>query len=216
MANTTKNPDFINMTSPKGTAKYPWVENPNTKFNADGVYSIDLILPLDEAEEFMSTLDELNEKFFKKAAEGLKPVQVKKMVKSSPYRMEEDDEGNETGNVIFSFKEDAVITNKKKGTTRSGKPKLFDAFGKEIKDEIKLGSGSTVRVAFLARPKGENPLNSYGVKMLLRAVQVIDLVEWGGGSASSFGFGVEDSGTFESKHSSETSTASEGEDDSDF
>lgn len=191
---TNKNPDFINMVSPKGEARYAWITNPKTQFKQDGEYTLDVVFPLDEVEDFIATLDELNDKFFEKAKEGVKPTIAKGFVKGHPYKMEEDEEGNETGNVIITFKTDAIITSKKTGKTWSGKPNLFDAFGRKIEYDIKVGNGSVVKVAFLARPKGKNPLNAYGVKLVLKAVQIIELIEWDDGNAGSYGFSEEEGG----------------------
>ena len=40
---------LIEFTTPKGIAQYPWLSKPDTKFNEEGVYKVDLIIPKSDA-----------------------------------------------------------------------------------------------------------------------------------------------------------------------
>jgi len=81
---------------------------------------------------------------------------------------------DENGNIVFSFKSKL-------------KPRLYDAAGKPIKEDVSVGGGSTIKVsgAFGPYNKGANT----GVALYLNAVQIIDLVEF-----SSSPFGAEEGG----------------------
>ena len=48
------------MTSPKGTAVWPWLNEPDTRFDDNGVYTVQLRLDAEEAAAFTA---ELKEKF---------------------------------------------------------------------------------------------------------------------------------------------------------
>ena len=46
-----------NLTTPIGTAMYPKLVTPDTKFNADGVYSCKLIISKDDFETLEATIN---------------------------------------------------------------------------------------------------------------------------------------------------------------
>jgi hypothetical protein len=117
-----------------------------------------------------------------------------------PYRLEEVD-GKETGRVIFSCKANGSITDKvTKQKTPARVPDAFNAVGTKI-DMPNVSKGSRVRVAGGITPwalgKGAGRGGEYGVKLWLNAVKIVDLVEYGSGTASSYGFDSDDSGTFD-------------------
>lgn len=71
------------------------------------------------------------------------------------------------------------------------KPNLFDAKNNRINADVKVGSGSVVRVAF--QPVKYDGFGG-GLKLYLKAVQVIELNEYSGGSAEDYGFDAKDGG----------------------
>jgi hypothetical protein len=116
-----------------------------------------------------------------------------------PYRFEEVD-GKETGRVIFSCKANGSITDKDtKQKSPARPPEAFNAQGAKIQMP-NVGKGSMVRAAGGVTPwalsKGQGRGGEYGIKLWLNAVKIVDLVEYGGGTASSYGFGDDDGGTF--------------------
>lgn len=174
-------------TSPKGTAAYPWLTKPDTKFKADGEFSVRLKVPADEAASLIALIEEAR----KASAAAAKEENPKKAIKMAdpPYKPEVDDEGNETGNYLFNFKQGALIKTKD-GEVIKVVIKIFDAKGKALTGVI-VGAGSTIKVAFQLN-KFYTAMLGAGVSLRLKAVQVIDLIEPQGGSAESYGFGEEE------------------------
>jgi len=175
-------------TTPKGIAVFPWVNKPDTKFNPEGTYSIKLKLPTDDAktQELIALID----KAMADAAAEAKKENPKKQIKSAdaPYKPEYDDNGDETGNTLFTFKLKAKVKSKS-GEVFSQRPKLFDAKGKAV--TANLGGGSIVKVAFAIAPFYAPTLGA-GVTLRLYAVQIIDLKTYGEKSADAYGFGEEE------------------------
>jgi hypothetical protein len=176
-------------TTPKGIAAYPWLTKPDTKFKQAGEFSIRLKVPADEATGLVKLIEEAREANFA----AVKADNPKKSIKKAdpPCKPELDDEGNETGNLLFNFKQGAIIKTKD-GETIKVTIKIFDAKGRPIVGKI-VGAGSTVKVAFQLNPFYTAQIGA-GISLRLKAVQVIDLIEPQGGSASSYGFGEEDGG----------------------
>lgn len=173
------------LVSPKGLAVYPHLDAPDFKFKEEGEFSTKLRMPAADAAKLVKRIEEEH----KKAQEIAKQENPKKKIKESQYRPYEEDE--ETGEVIFSFKMGHKITRKKDGKVIELWPALFDAAGKPLPKGVKIGGGSTLRVAFTFNHY-YTPLVGAGVGLRLEAVQVIDLKEWGERSADSFGFEVEE------------------------
>ena len=165
-------------TTPKGIAQYPWLSKPDTKFNEEGEYKVNLILTKKEA---APVIEQINAAF----AENFK-IQEKehgKDIKTAnpPYVDELDDDNKPTGNVIIKFKSKALYA-----------PAIFDAKGNVMKDS-NIWGGSEIRVNGSIAPYYVKLIGA-GVALRLRAVQVIQYVEGGTGSADRFGFEEVDGG----------------------
>lgn len=153
--------------TPRGVAVRPRIDRPYkwdqsaNKVVADpeGDFSVQLALSPSDAEKVKKVVKEA-------AAEA----GIKKL-KNEPFTMETDREtGDETGRVIFTFKQNG--TNK-----RTGKPnKIYqvDGRGKPLPSDFKLTAGSEIIVAY--HPFAYPTLGG-GVKLYLDAVQVIKYVE---------------------------------------
>lgn len=138
--------------SPKGTAGYPKLTRPDTKFKAEGEYSTSLTMGKKIAAPLIATIEEAYvEEFGQKA------------VAKANYPFKEDDEGN----VTFKFKS-------------KNKPKIYDAAGKPIKntDELNVGSGSVLKVAGAISCRAVSGKNY--ATLYMNQVQIIDLVEFSG------------------------------------
>lgn len=194
-------------TTPKGTAKYPWLSSPDTKFNPDGDYKVTLVLPVQDADTIVQFLDEqlaLSEAKAKKDNPGKK---VK--VADAPYKVDE-----ENGNIEINFKMKAKVT-MQSGDSFDQKPALFDAKGKPLAD-VNVGGGSKIKVSYECVPF-YTALIGAGISLRLRAVQVIDLVEFSGGAAAgAYGFEEEDGFEAETTTSPFTEDNNGTEDDEDF
>lgn len=182
--------------SPKGIAKYPWLNTPSTAFSKNE-YKTGLLLKADEeaTDKFIEFVNGLVNESLAKAVEDLKKegkvAAAKQVVKRFPYKVELDKEtGEETGFIEFNFSTQATS---KDGKQR--KMRLFDAIAKDINpSEVKVGGGSIIKVNFTPSPYYMAASKEAGVKFYLNAVQILDLVEFGGGRASDYGFEEEEEG----------------------
>lgn len=178
------------MTSPIGIARYPWLTKPDTKFDADGVYKVDLILPKNEdTEKFLSVLKAKADEAFEEAKKKAKnPSAVVQVV---PFEDEYDDKQAPTGNVLVRFKTKAKFKGKD-GSTRIQSVSLFDSKGHPAVVES-VYAGSVIRVNFVPVPYFVAGTRSAGISLRMNAVQILKLVSaGGGGSASQFGFTEEE------------------------
>lgn len=215
----------IKLVTPQGTAMYPYLNKPdfgNERFKKpDGEYGLQLRMTVAEGQEVIDTLDSLADATFDAAVKenGGKKFKIvkgkkKELERNKPYVLEVDEEGKETGNVIFRFTMKANYKDAKTGEVRQNTPKLFDAAGGPL-GKTAVWGGSLVKVAATLRPYGGEL--GYGVKCYLNAVQVIKLQSGGGGDASSFGFGKEEGYVSEasSEGFSDESSSGGGDDSSD-
>jgi hypothetical protein len=176
-------PKLQRYVTPAGTAQYPYLNKPDTKFNPDGEYKLKLEVPADKAQDIVTFLDE---QFALSVAKAKKENPGKRIKEADlPYTVNED-----TGTVAVSFKLKAKVT-PKNGDPFEQRPAVFDAKGKPLKD-VNVGGGSTVKVAY-------EVLHFYtaivgaGISLRLKACQVLDLKEFSGGAgADAYGFGEED------------------------
>lgn len=177
--------------SPAGLAQYPRLTKPDTKFKADGEYKVTLILLGAEAQALTDLIDAAMQESLVQARRD-NPTKAKsiKAATDKPYKAVTDDEGNDTGEIRFNFKMAAKVTSRTTGQSWEQKPDLFDAKGKVLINP-KIGGGSKVKVAFELYPF-YTALIGAGVSLRLRAVQVIDLVEYNSRSAAGYGFEDED------------------------
>lgn len=149
--------------SPKGAAGYPKLIKPDTKFKAEGEYTTSLTMSKADAKPFMEQIEEAYTEEF--GAKALPKANF-------PFKELDD------GQIMFKFKS-------------KNRPKLYDSTGTIIKnfEELNIGSGSTLKVAgniSCRAVSGKNYATLY-----MNAVQIINLVEYGG---SPFG---EEEGGFE-------------------
>lgn len=135
--------------TPKGSAGYPKLIKPDTKFNAEGVYSTRLTMSKKDAQPFIDKIEEAyTEEFGAKA------------LPKANFPFKEED-----GQITFKFKS-------------KQKPKLFDAKGTPIKvaDELNIGSGTVMKVSGAISCKAVSGKNY--ATLYMNAVQIIDLVEY--------------------------------------
>lgn len=141
--------------SPAGTAVYPWLNIPDTKFDADGVFSVKLSLSKEDAGKI--------NKVVKPLMNG---------GKNNPVKKELDDQGQETGNYQVNFKMKAHVKTKG-GDEWDQKPLLVDSDGNRT--IAKIGGGSKLQVAYEAVPYDAM---GGGVSLRMKKVRVLDLVEY--------------------------------------
>lgn len=161
------------ITFKRGTLVYPRLDRPDTKFNELGVYVADLKLTEEAAKPFMEKLKAVWKDHMGKAH----PAKPDKSAKGCLWFYEVDDEGNETGNVIFKCK--VKNTKRKDGKLWDRKPLLVDSKRQPVPEGTNPWGGTVATV------KAEIFLqnNSYGKGVSLQpiVVQLIDLITGGSG-----------------------------------
>lgn len=180
--------------TPKGIALWPKLNEPDYKFKAEGEYSVKVRFTAEASVELRKQLDALMAEARKQFETDSDPAKAKKYAKYTsdmPYKPHEDEEGNETGDFVVTFRQKAKITPKNPAKKPFDvKVPLFDAKGKPMSEPI--WGGSTIKVSFETFPYAMPSTSKIGLSLRLCGVQVIDLVTGNGGDGSSMGFSEED------------------------
>jgi hypothetical protein len=191
---------------PLGTLKYPRLNEPDTKFKAEGVFTTKLIVAGEFATAIIEKLTAVaNTKLEAERGILTKEVEVAKGDKKGkakkqlaelklsdmPFKPVFDEDGNETGDYEFTFKMNAQWTDKKTNKVTKQFPKVFDAKGKALSPIPNIWGGTKARVASQIMPF-YTALAGAGVSLRLTAVQIIELQSGNGGNAESYGFGEEE------------------------
>lgn len=184
MAGDTKREKAPRLTMPKGVAIFPWLNRADTKYKPAGEYRVKVRYQREDVEEIITKLDELKEKALAEAKKNPKN-KGKKVRDNDYYTTVVDDNGDETGEVEFSFKRLAAGT-RKDGTKWTAKPDLFGPDGKKLDADVLIFGGSVIRVSFEVVPY-DTPAAGAGISLRLMAVKVVELSE-GNRSAASYGF----------------------------
>lgn len=179
MTKKAKLPRYV---TPLGTAQYPWLTRPDTKFNPDGDYTVALTFRDDDGQ--FSTM--INNAVEQSVAQAKAQNSGKKIKETGAPITENDD-----GSITLKFKLKAKVT-PKNGEPFEQRPALFDAKGTPLGLDTKIGGGTKMKVAFEMVPY-YTALAGAGVTLRLKAAQVIELVEYSsGGDRNAYGFGKED------------------------
>jgi len=183
--------------SPAGEAVYPYLNKPDSA-DINGqpqtpAFKCRLRLGAESAEgiKLRGIIDGLVDAAWDERFEDLAPKYKKVAEKVYPYEEELDDAGEPTGTLLFNFKQNASLK-LKSGEIVNVKIDLFDATKKRITSNV--GGGSIVKIAFTHRTYGmvSGKQFNIGISLDFTGVQVLELVEFGGGSADGYGFGEED------------------------
>lgn len=163
-----------------GKAFFPALHRPDTRFNDLGTYKADVVLSAAEAAPFIKQLQAIAKSHTGKAF----PV-----AKNSMFEKVLDDEGAETGDVLFK----ARVTNKtnKEGKLWDRRPLVIDAKKQNLPVDIAVWGGSTIRVqveVYCWDAGGKK-----GISLQPKIVQVIDL-KTGGNTTDTSAFDEVDDG----------------------
>lgn len=175
---------------PEGEAVYPWLNEPDTKY-PPARYKTGVRVKGQQAAETVRELERIRDEYYAAIPPDVqadyKTVQV--------ITVERDDNGQETGHVIFNAKLYAQGEDKKTGETWDQAPRLWDCNDPPRRialTDSPIWSKSVIALHVEARPyamapdkKREIP-GTVGVSLRLRDVQVIELVTGGGGSSAPF------------------------------
>ncbi len=173
-----------NAITPKGVLSWPYVAKPDTRYNPEGVYKTSLVL---QAEDAAPLMELCKTQFVEEYGQA-------KLAKANmPFEVNE-----ESGEVTFKFKS-------------KRQPTVYDAKGKVIKKVPQISSGTIAKVATAINPYATGI--NVGVSLYLNDIQVLELVEYGGGAK----FAAEDGYEYEEDDTSSVKEPSLGEaTDSDF
>lgn len=169
----------------EGTAMWAKVFEPDCKWNPLGDYSINLQMPVADSVEMSEKLDQIVQAKFKEAIEDdprLKNTLTTQDVCQVVY---DRDTGDDTGNVEFKFKLKSKVQ-KRDGSYYEQQPAVLDSKKVPLNGDTLIGNGSKVKVAFEPVPYVLAATKKVGVSLRLKAVQVIDLVEYGNNASSVF------------------------------
>jgi hypothetical protein len=161
----------------EGHAVWPKLNRPD-QYNEQSrpEYNVKLALSGDAAEKLIKSIDKALDDAPAELAtwkkKNFKPQHLKKKA-PLPYDNEVDEDGQETGRMLFKFKTPASIKNWKTGEEVPNKPELFDAKLNPITDEI--WGGSKIKISAQLRPYCV-PAIGLGIQLRIRGVQVIELV----------------------------------------
>lgn len=182
----------VRLVSPKGEAIWPRLNTPDTKYKPEGEFSAKLAMEFaaEETQAFIAKLEKLrDEEFAKFVSENPK----KKKAKIAPvYTEETDDDGDETGRVTFNFKMKHKITAKATGRVYVKVPVILNAKRETLKNPPNVGGGSVLKVSFEAVPYFVESDKTFGLTYRMVAVQIINLVEFGGSARAANDFDDED------------------------
>ena len=169
----------------EGTALWAKVFEPDTKFNPLGDFSINLQMPVADAAVMSEKLESIVQAEFKEAIE--KDPRLKNTLSTQEVcqPVYDRDTGDDTGNVEFKFKLKAKVQ-KRDGSYYEQQPAVLDSKKVPMSKDTLIGNGSKVKVAFEPIPYVMASTKKVGVSLRLKAVQVIDLVEYGNSAASVF------------------------------
>lgn len=159
--------------SPQGEAIHPWINKPDTKYNAEGLFHVDLAVSGQEGQDMMEEVRLESDAAFERivAEKELKPAEAKKWSTYYPYTVEEDEEGKPTGRVIFKFKQNAKIR-QPDGAMKKFIMGIRDSADKALKD-VNIFPGAILRAMWKARAVTMSGTKQIGVRLDFSMVQVI-------------------------------------------
>ena len=159
---------------------------PSTKFNKQGVYTVNILLSKEEGEKVFQEIKDIRTEQFKKYGKGTKVAEI---TKCKPYTKVDEETGEEVpdkeGRYILTANNSAYIENNK----ISFRPQLFNAKKQPVKN-ISVGEGTIARLGVTL--SGYSVAGKTGVSVKLGMVQIINLVEYQGGGWSADMFDEEE------------------------
>ena len=172
---------YTKLVTPVGVSQFAWLNKPDTKFDDNGHYKVNLILDGNSAKPLIKSINDENKKAVEMAKEKSKGKNIK--TANTPFE-EEYADGKPTGNIIFKFKAKAKII-MKNGDVIDNKVPIFDSKGTPMTNQV--WSGSEMKVSADMIPY-YTAMAGAGVSLRLKAVQITKLVEGSGASSSAHGF----------------------------
>ncbi|MCS5594362.1 MAG: DUF2815 family protein [Porticoccaceae bacterium] len=169
----------------EGKAMWAKVFEPDTKFNPLGDYSINLQMPEANSGKMCEQLESLIQETFNKAVKEKPPLKNTLTTQDIVTQVYDRDTGDPTGDVEFKFKLKAKVQ-RRDGDYYEQQPAVLDSKKNPMGKGSLIGNGSRVKVAFEPIPYVMQSTKKVGVSLRLKAVQVLDLVEYGNAATSVF------------------------------
>jgi hypothetical protein len=166
-----------NVTSPKGEALWCKVAEPDFTYNAKGTFSTSLVCDPNDptVQAFIQQLEALRDKALEETMETL-GAKGKTTKAKDVFVQDYDQDGNETGNIIFKFKMNNVA-DRKPGQNKIG---VVDAKRQPLPTIPLVGNGSIIRCVAFANPYYMATTKEVGISLLWSKMQIIELQEFGG------------------------------------
>lgn len=160
------------------------VAEPSTKFNQEGEYSVNILIPATEGKALLKKIEAIQEKQYEAYRKNSKKAEITAL---KPFvKVEKDENGrikSETpdpeGRFVLKAKNKAYIKNGVPGL----KIQVFDSKLKPI-EGVKFGAGSKVRLGLTL--EGYSTNLGTGVSIKLRMLQLLEVVNFNGYSAEDF------------------------------
>lgn len=172
--------------SPLGEFLNPWFNKPDTKFNANGLFHSDHDASGPEAEATAELIEAASKAHLQKYIQDQKmtPGEAKKWSVYLPFERLEDDDGNPTGVIRFTYKQNAKIKSSKEPSGyKAIKIELRDSHDNPMVENV--WSGSEGRTMFSMRGIEMVSSKQVGVRLDLAKVQITKLQQ--GGASAGFG-----------------------------
>ena len=170
----------VKLVSPRIKLSYPKLNTPDTKWKEEGEWRAPMVYSAEQAPGLVDHIEALRDKAYEEilaVVQKDKPKTKKLKIADPSYKNEEDDEGEETGNVIFNAKLKASYK-PKEGATQYSYPQLVDSKQAKFPRSQPIWGGTEAKVAFTLVPFFV-PSLGVGVRIELRGVQILDLVSSG-------------------------------------
>lgn len=179
--------------APRGVAVWPRLNTPDTKYKAEGEFSVKLAYDANDpdAQALIQKLEKKrDEEFAKFLSENPKK---KKIAKVAPVaRPELDDEGEETGRILLVFKMRHRVKAKATGKTYTLTPTIMNAKRVILERPPQIGGGSEMKISFEVSPAFVESSKEFHLSLRLVAVQLLKLVSFNGAARSRDDFDDED------------------------
>ncbi len=176
---------YKSVMSPEGVLVWPHFNTPDDKFvKPDGVFHGKLAVERgEELDAYLAQLEAELERYIETNPKEIKnPAFGKK--RADLYDIEYDDEGEETGRVIFKYKLKPFFG---KDNEYSQEPKLYDVHGKKYSERPNVGNDSVAKIYGEMFPYYMESSKEVGISLRCNDVQILELVEFSSGDANPFG-----------------------------
>ena len=167
------------LTTPKGTAVYPRLKEPDTKFNPEGVYNCKIHVSETDYNVFKAQVSKIVEDDYKREC----TMMSKKLKRSDKDPIRITAEGD-----YEIYAKQVAKRQTRKGLLEFNVP-IYDSKGNRVENVPNIGSGSKLKLSVEVYT-WYSDMQGFGYTLRLKAAQLLELVEFSGGH----GFTAEEDG----------------------